>query len=127
MGILSKLFGRSSDDDGPVVLSPFDSEQIRPHVEELTAALGALADAMDTEDAPLSNPGWRGRMRDLRDARGDLRLLTRKPSFTKEDLYEVLTTVRPVYRGVPPKEFIHLAELNDRVIDAIEAVHAAAA
>ncbi|MDO5677330.1 MAG: hypothetical protein Q4G35_07455 [Propionibacteriaceae bacterium] len=126
MGILSKLFGRSSDDDAPVTLSPFSSDGVRPSVEALMAAIGKLADAMDTDDAPLSNPGWRGRLRDLRNARGELRLLTRKPAFTKDDLFEVLTTVRPLYRGEPPKDFAHLAELNTAVVDAIEAVHQAA-
>lgn len=126
MGILGKLFGRGQDDDAPVSLSPFDHEAVRPRVDELIGALGELADAMDTEDAPLSNPGWRGRLRDVRDARGDLRLLTRRSTFTKDDLYEVLTTVRPLYRGDPPKDFQHLADLNQRVVDGIEAVHQAA-
>lgn len=126
MGILNKLFGRSADDDAPVTLSPFDAESVRPHVDELIAALSALAEAMDTEEAPISNPGWRGRLRDLRDARADLRLLTRRPSFSKDELFEVLTTVRPLYRGEPLKDFAHLAALNTRVTDAIEAVHSAA-
>ena len=75
----------------------------------------------------MSNPGWRGRLRDLRNARGELRLLSRKATFTKDDLFEVLTTVRPLYRGEPPKDFARLADLNDRVVDGIEAVYAAAA
>lgn len=127
MGLLGKLFGRSSDDDdAPVKLSPFDAGAVRRPVEDLIGALGELAEAMDTEDAPLSNPGWRGRLRDLRDARADLRLVIRRSDFTKDDLYEVLTTVRPIFRGDPPKEFAHLSELNQRVIDGIEAVHRAA-
>lgn len=126
MGILGKLFGRSQDDDAPTTLSPFDCETVRPHVDDLVLALGELADAMDAEDAPLSNPGWRGRLRDLRNARGGLRMLTRRSTFTKDDLYEELTTVRPLFRGEPPKDFAHLAELNQRVVDGIEAVHQAA-
>ena len=126
MGILGKLFGRSSD-DAEVTPAHFDSEAVREPVDELIGALGELADAMDTEDAPMSNPGWRGRLRDLRNARGELRLLSRKPTFSKDDLFEVLTTVRPLYRGEPPKDFARLADLNDRVVDGIEAVYAAAA
>lgn len=126
MGILGKLFGRS-DDDAPVAASAFDCDKVRPHIDHLVVALGELADAMDTEDAPMSNPGWRGRLRDLRNARGELRLLSRKATFTKDDLFEVLTTVRPLYRGEPPKDFARLADLNDRVVDGIEAVYAAAA
>lgn len=125
MGILGKLFGRS-DDDAPAAASAFDCDKVRPHIDHLVVALGELADAMDTEDAPLSNPGWRGRLRDLRNARGGLRMLTRRTTFTKDDLYEELTTVRPLYRGEPPKDFAHLSELNQRVTDGIEAVHKAA-
>lgn len=123
MGIFDKLFGRTTDDDAPITLSPFDPQAVRLHVDELIAALGELAEAMDTPDAPMSNPGWRGRLHDLREARGDLRLLTRRSNFTRDDLYEVLTTVRPLYRGEPPKDFAHLAPLNQRVVDAIEALH----
>lgn len=127
MGIFDKLFGRSpSDDAATPTPSFFDPDAVRPTLDELIGALGELADAMDTDDAPLSNPGWRGRLRDLRDARGDLRLLTRKATFSKDDLYEVLTTVRPLYRGEPPRDFAHLQALNSRVVDGIEAVHRAA-
>ncbi|MHA7860064.1 hypothetical protein ACX1DX_01565 [Tessaracoccus sp. Y36] len=127
MGILNKLFGRSSaNDDAPVTLSTFDPDAVRVKIDELIGSLGELADAMDTEDAPLSNPGWRGRLRDVRNARGELRLLSRRSQFTKDDLYEVLTTVRPLYRGEPPKDFAHLAGLNERVVNGIEAVHRAA-
>lgn len=125
MGFLDRLFNRSSG-DAQAPAPVFNVDDVRRLVDDLIGALGELADAMDTEDAPMSNPGWRGRLRDLRDARGDLRILSRKPTFAKDDLYEVLTTVRPLYRGEPPKDFAHLAELNDRVTRGIEAVHHAA-
>lgn len=123
MGFFGKLFAR--EDAAPESRS-FDREAVRAHLNALIDALGRLADAMDHEDAPLSNPGWRGRMRDLRNARGDLRLLTRQPEFSRDDLFEVLSTVRPLYRGQPPKDFAHLAELNTTVVAEIEAVHLAA-
>lgn len=126
MGILDKLFGRDKDVDDHLPPKAFDSAAVRPHVDELIIALGELADAMDTPEAPLTNPGWRGRLRDLRESRGDLRILTRRSAFAKDDLYEVLTCVRPVYRGEPPKDFAHLAPLNERVVEAIESVHRAA-
>ena len=125
MGFLNKLFGKADDNDNAPV-APFDSASVRSEVDELISALGALTDAMDTEDAPLSNPGWRGRLHDLREVRGDLRILTRRQDFTKDDLYEVLTCVRPLYRGEPPKDFAHLAPQNERVVSAIEDVHRAA-
>ena len=34
--------------------------------------------------------------------------------------------VRPLYRGEPPKDFARLADLNDRVVEGIEAVYQAA-
>jgi hypothetical protein len=80
---------------------------------------------MDTEDAPMSNPGWRGRVRDLRSADGDLRMLSRRTTFEREDLFEVLVGVRPLYRGDPPPAYAHLAGLNDDVTAAIDAVDAA--
>lgn len=92
----------------------------------LAGALGALADAMDAPDAPMSNPGWRGRVRDLRSSAGDLRLLARRTSFERDDLFEVLVGVRPLYRGTPPASYAHLSSLNDDVTAAIDAVHAAA-
>ncbi|MHA6511404.1 hypothetical protein [Tessaracoccus sp. Z1128] len=128
MGFLDKLLRRDAgDDDGPVILSPFSTETVQAPLSELIEALEALIDAMDTDDAPLSNPGWRGRLHDLRESRGGLRMLARRATFTKEDLYEELTCVRPLYRGEPPKDFAHLAPLNDRVVAAVDNVHRAAA
>lgn len=122
MGFFSRLLGRDEPEPQP---STFDCEAVRLQLNSLIGSLGLLADAMDHEDAPLSNPGWRGRLRDLRDARGDLRILTRKATFDKDALFEVLSTIRPLYRGEPPKDFAHLAELNTAVVDGIEAVHLA--
>lgn len=125
MGLIGRLFGR--DSDSAPVITDFDSDRVRPEVDALIGALGQLADAMDRPDAPISNPGWRGRLRDLRSARADLRLLTRHPSFSRDDLFEVLTTVRPLYRGDPPAGFDHLDKLNALVTEQIETVHRTAA
>lgn len=124
MGFIGRLFGRDEDDTPSV--THFDSDRVRPEVDALIDALGQLTDAMDQADAPMSNPGWRGRLRDLRGARADLRGLTRRDGFSRDDLFEVLTTVRPLYRGDPPAGFIHLATLNALVSERIEAVHLAA-
>lgn len=123
MGFIARLFGR---EDEVVTVAEFDPEQVRPAIDALIDALGQLADAMDQDEAPLANPGWRGRLRDLREARGGLRLLTRRKDFSREDLFEVLTTVRPLYRGTPPRDYEHLAALNSIVVAQIEAVHLAA-
>ncbi len=123
MGIFGRLFSR---EETVMTVVEFDREAVRPHLNALIDALGQLADAMDDDAAPMSNPGWRGRLKDLRNARGDLRLLTRRAEFSKDELFEVLTTVRPLYRGQPPKDFAHLASLNTVVVAQIEAVHLAA-
>lgn len=124
MGFIGKLFGR--DDEAAPDAVAFDCEKVRPQVADLIDALGQLSDAMEHPDAPLSNPGWRGRLRDLRSAKADLRLLTRHPQFSRDDLFEILTTIRPLYRGAPPEGFAHLDELNSLVTERIEAVHGAA-
>lgn len=123
MGIFARLF---SHEETVMTVVEFDREAVRPHLNALIDALGQLADAMDDDAARMSNPGWRGRLKDLRNARGDLRLLTRRAEFSKDELFEVLTTVRPLYRGQPPKDFAHLASLNTVVVAEIEAVHLAA-
>ncbi len=123
MGLLDKILGRGgAADDTP---GPFDCERVKAAIGPLATALGALADAMDTDDAPMSNPGWSGRVRDLRNAGGQLRMLAGRTSFEREDLFDVLVGVRPLYRGAPPAAYAHLSGLNDDVTAAIEAVHAA--
>ena len=124
MGLLDKILGRGgAADDTP---GPFDCERVKAAIGPLATALGALADAMDTDGAPMSNPGWSGRVRDLRNASGQLRMLASRPSFEREDLFDVFVGVRPLYRGTPPASYAHLSSLNDDVVAAIEAVHAAA-
>ncbi|MBK7821516.1 MAG: hypothetical protein IPJ61_10705 [Tessaracoccus sp.] len=126
MGLLDKILGRGGAPAAEAGPGPFDCDAVKAELVRLTDALGALADAMDTDGAPMTNPGWSGRVRDLRGSRADLRLLSGRGTFERDDLFEVLVGVRPLYRGTPPAAFAHLAALNDEVRAAIEAVHAAA-
>ena len=87
--------------------------------------LGEL-DGLQPFGALFQYPASDGRVRDLRGSRADLRLLSGRGTFERDDLFEVLVGVRPLYRGTPPAAFAHLAALNDEVRAAIEAVHAAA-
>ena len=81
MGLLDKILGRGgAADDTP---GPFDCERVKAAIGPLATALGALADAMDTDGAPMSNPGWSGRVRDLRNASGQLRMLASRPSLSE--------------------------------------------
>ena len=124
MGLLDKILGRGgAADDTP---GPFDCEAVKAPVARLVDALGALADAMGSEEDRMSNPGWRGRVRDLNNAHGELKMLARRASFGREDLMEILVGVRPLYRGAPPASYAHLAGLNDDVAAALDTVRAAA-
>lgn len=122
MGMFSRLFG------GEAATTPsaaFSRDAVREPVERLITALDALSGAMKAEEAKLHNPGWQGRIKDLRNSSGSLALLLRNPSFDKDDLFEVLSTVRPLYRGTPSNDVEHLNGLNQHVVDAIEDVHTA--
>lgn len=124
MGFWSRLLGRGDDDDLPPISAVVSTEPVRAAVEALADAVEALAEGMDSDLSPSQNPGWMGRLRDLRTAHRDLRLLCSRPEFTKDDLYDVLTCVTPLYRGTPPEHFAHLDELNTGVVIALERVHA---
>lgn len=121
MGLFDKLFGGSPRG----AQGQFDRERVLGAVQPLIAALDALANTMKAEESNRCNPGWEGRLRDLRSSSAALELLKRNPSFEKDDLFEVLTTVRPLFRGAPPAGFEHLADLNAAVVAGIEGVHAA--
>ncbi|WP_203566726.1 hypothetical protein [Aestuariimicrobium ganziense] len=123
MGFLSRLLGRSEDDDSPVVSAVVSSDEVRTAVDDLATNLEELARAMGSEGSPVDNPGWRGRANDLRGANRDLRMLLAQPQFTKDDLYEAIITVRPLYRGTAPEEYAHLDELNTRVDQALRRVY----
>ena len=123
MGLFSKLFG--GEDAAATSTTAFSRDAVREPVDRLIAALDALTAEMKTDVSKLHNPGWQGRIKDLRGSSGSLSLLVRNPGFEKDDLFEVLSTVRPLYRGEPTETVEHLHHLNQEVVDAIEAVHAA--
>lgn len=123
MGILDRLFGSGTTDTLP---AQFEREAVIGPVNTLIGALDALADSMAAEAGKCHNPGWRGRIRDLRNSSGSLTMVLRNKSFERDELFEALTTVRPLFRGTAPAGYEHLSDLNQRVADAIEAVHAAA-
>lgn len=117
MGWLGRLFkGGQEDEDAPVVERPLDLEVRRAQLSDLDAALTALLEAMDAPPAPIDNPGWRGRRGDLTVTRSSVRTLRDATTFTRDDLFEVLTTIRPVFgRGQAPAGLEHLAALSERV------------
>lgn len=124
MGLLSRIFGKSDDDDGPVVERPLDQEARRAQLTELDAALGKLITAMEEPPSPVDNPGWQGRVKDYRWAQGGCALL-QKTQVTRDGLVEITAGLRPVF-GLdgPPDGLEHLVPLSDEVIRLSRALEA---
>ena len=123
MGLFSRFFGEK---DEVATNTPFDEAAVRPLIEALIDATGELIEAMSTDESPTNNPGWAGRVRDFRNTRGDLRILLKRRTFGRDELFDVLITARPLFRGTPPAAYAHLTGPNSLVIETIEAVHRAA-
>ncbi len=127
MGWLSRLFGGGGDpDDEPVPDKLLNQDVRRGQLAELESALADLVRLMDAPDAPVDNPGWRGRARDFSYTLGSTRLLLEAKAVTKEGLYELISTVRPLYRGAPPPEYAHLAACNERIVAALRVLESPA-
>lgn len=126
MGFLSKLFGKSdtkAEDDAPLIPTAVNLEARRAQLAELSAALKALRNEMLEPGNPLSNPGWKGRAQDIGASSLDVDRLSGR-TFSRDDMYEELCGVRPLFRGKAPDAYAHLAAHNQRVIDALEALYA---
>jgi hypothetical protein len=118
VGILSKLFGRKSDDDGegaPIVL---DAERRKPQLLRLEKALDALAAAM-RENSTMDNPGWRGRVNEYRRLAGDAMQL-RRGEISREGVLDLVFEIRPVFSGPVPPGMENLQPLQDEVLAAAE-------
>lgn len=116
--LLARFRGGEVDDDTPVPERPLNMEVRGPQIGELREALEAMTAAMEADEARMDNPGWRGRARDYSYALGGVRELQRKP--TRDGLYEVLGSVRPLYRGPVPEGYEALAGLNERLVAALK-------
>lgn len=119
MGLFSRIFG-SDKDETPVIA--IDLAEKKRELDELSSALRALTDRMRGDEFPVDNPGWQGRIDDLARARKEADQLASQPDFTRQDLYDFGTTVRPLYRGNPPTEYAALSSENDRVVRALDAL-----
>lgn len=119
MGLFSKLFGTGGDDQ----MIGIDVEAKRAQLQELSSALSALVRRMrDDDEFPTTNPGWQGRIQDLAHARMETDRLESQPDFDRQDVFDLGTTVRPLYRGEAPEEFRALAAENERVVAALDAL-----
>lgn len=122
MGWLSKLLGRERiDDDSPVVEKVLDQPARQAQLAELEGALRELTAAMSEEVCPLDNPGWRGRIRDYDHAVGGIAML-RRTTITKEGVFEVTSTIRPLFAKVESESLAHLVPMSDRVITLVREI-----
>ena len=112
--LLTRVRGASDDDDSPVVERPLNMDVRAAQLTELRTTLEELIEAMQAQTARMENPGWRGRARDYLYALGGVRELLGHP--TRDGLYEVLGSVRPLYRGPAPGGYEALAGLNERLL-----------
>ena len=112
--LLARVRGASDGDDSPVVERPLNMDVRAAQLTELRTTLEELIEAMQAQTARMENPGWRGRARDYSYALGGVRELLGHP--TRDGLYEVLGSVRPLYRGPVPQGYEALAGLNERLL-----------
>jgi hypothetical protein len=112
--LLARVRGASDGDDSPVVERPLNMDVRAAQLTELRTTLKELVEAMQAQTARMDNPGWRGRALDYSYALGGVRELLGHP--TRDGLYEVLGSVRPLYRGPVPQGYEALAGLNERLL-----------
>ena len=111
-----------SDDDVPDL--PLDVATRRAQLDELEEALRVLARAMASHAELMVNPGWRGRVEDLRFAANEAAQLARS-EFTRAALDDLAAEVRPLYGSGPvPAEYAPYRAEHDRVLAAVAALRA---
>ena len=112
--LLMRVRGANDDDDSLVVERPLNMDVRAGQLADLRTTLEELVEAMQSQTARMDNPGWRGRARDYLYALGGVRELLAHP--TRDGLYEVVGSVRPLYRGPVPEGYEALAGLNERLL-----------
>jgi hypothetical protein len=104
--------------------APVDVDARRAQLDELAEALTALVRAMSGDDERMVNPGWRGRVEDLRYGAAEAARLSRR-GFDRAALLDLAAEVRPLYgRGPVPPEYIAYQAAHERVVAATEAIRA---
>lgn len=120
---VKEMFSRDSGVDTPPVIR-LDMEARQAQLDELENALRALARAMAAEEERMANPGWRGRIEDLRFAANEAGRLSHE-GFDRAGLQDVAAQVRPLYSGEPvPAEYAPYAGEHERVLAAVAQLRA---
>jgi len=125
MGVFDRVraaLGATGQDTEVAVEPRLDTEARRAQLDELEQALRALARQMAARDELMVNPGWRGRVEDLRFAAGEAARLSRS-GFDRAALDDLAAQVRPLYGPGPvPPEYAPHQEAHDRVLAAVAAI-----
>ena len=128
MGLVDRvraLFGGAEppDSEEPIVV-PVDLSASRAQLDELEDALRGLARAMAEDEERMANPGWRGRVDDLRFAANESAKLSRT-EFHRSALQDLAAEVRLLYGpGDVPAEYAPYQSEHDRVLAAVAALRA---
>lgn len=126
MGLLDRmkaaLGGHDDQNEGPAEVAdvPLDLDARRAQLAELTDALTELTRAMSSDQARMANPGWRGRVEDLRFAAAEAARLNRR-GFDRAALLDLAAEVRPLYGAGPvPPEYATYQAAHERVVEAAQ-------
>lgn len=131
MGLLDRVKaafgggGADHDDSQAEALElPLDVDARRAQLDELQAALTELIQAMSGDADRMRNPGWRGRVEDLRFGAAEAARLSRR-GFDRAALLDLAAEVRPLYGSGPvPPEYVPYQAAHERVVAAAHAVRA---
>ena len=118
--------GQGQSDEVPAAASdlPVDAETRRAQLNELKTALTELATAMSADPGRMVNPGWRGRVEDIRFGAAETARLLRR-GFDRAALLDLAAEVRPLYgTGPVPPEYAPYQATHERVAAAAQALRA---
>ena len=105
-----------------IIEAPLDVDSRRAQLDELSAALTALVQSMSANADRMRNPGWRGRVEDLRFGAAEAARLSRR-GFDRAALLDLAAEVRPLYgRGPVPPEYAPYQSEHERVTAAAQAL-----
>lgn len=125
MGLFDRVraaFGATGQAGAVTAELRLDTEARRAQLGELEQALRALSGQMAARDDLMRNPGWRGRVEDLRFAADEAARLSRT-EFGRVELHDLAALVRPLYTpGGVPEEYVPYRAAHDRVLAAVAAI-----
>lgn len=128
MGLLDRVkaafSGRGEAPEEEPVEPVVDVDARRAQLEELERALRELGRVMADDRERMANPGWSGRVADIRFVAGECANLSGK-GFDRAALLDLAAEVPFLYRrGAVPPEYGQFQVQHDRVVAAVESLRA---